>query len=238
MISHVKAIAWRLLAAAAGVAAVLVACQAAIAAPKITFENTQVDFGTMGQGKSVDLVYRFRNTGDQELTIGNIHASCGCTNATAAKRSLKPGEASEIRAKFNSGTFRGKITKTITVETNDPDNRTVQLTVVGYVKPSVEVFPQSINFGTLKKGRTFQQTVVVKPENPGSFTIRSVDARAPFITVGQPVRSKSVPGAWELHVKVDPASVKPGRIYEMIQIRTDLPVQPLVVVRVIGSVVE
>lgn len=237
MISPVKAIARRLLVAALCVATAL-AAGAAIAAPKITFENTQVDFGTLGQGKSVDLIYRFRNTGDQELTIGNIHTSCGCTNATALKRSLKPGESSEIRAKFNSGSFRGKITKTITVETNDPGNRAVQLMVVGYVKPSVEVFPQSINFGTLKKGRTFQQTVVLKPEDPGKFTIRSVDARAPFITVGQPVRSKSVPGAWELHVKVDPASVKPGRIYEMIQIRTDLNVQPLVVVRVIGSVVE
>ncbi len=219
-------------------AALCLGAGAALAAPKISFENTQVDFGTLGQGKSVDLVYRFRNTGDQELTIGNIHTSCGCTNATALKRTLRPGEASEIRAKFNSGSFRGKITKTITVETNDPGNRAVQLTVVGYVKPSVEVFPQSVNFGNLKKGRTFQQTVVVKPEDPSRFTIRSVDARAPFITVSQPVRSKSVAGAWELHVKIDPSSVKPGRIYEMIQIRTDLPVQPLVVVRVLGSVVE
>jgi hypothetical protein len=237
MIFLVKATAKRLLPAALCAAAAMAAASAN-AAPKIAFEKTQVDFGTLGQGKSVELVYRFRNIGDQELTIGNIHASCGCTDATAAMRSLKPGESSEIRAKFNSGSFRGRITKTITVETNDPDNRAVQLTVVGYVKPSVEVFPQSINFGTLKKGRTFQQTVVLKPEDPSKFTIRSVDARAPFITVGQPVRSKSVAGAWELHVKIDSSRERTGRVYDMIQIRTDVPVQPLVVVRVIGAVVE
>jgi len=150
----------------------------------------------------------------------------------------QPGESGEIRAKFNSGSFRGKITKTITVETNDPERKTVQLSVVGYVTPAVEVYPSSINFGTLKKGKTFRQTLILKPQDPSKFSVKSVEARAGFITVGKPVPSKQIKGGWEVHVTIDASNAKAGRIYEIIQIRTEIPVQPLVVVRVLGSITE
>jgi hypothetical protein len=41
--------------------------------------------------------------------------------------SIKPGQSSSIKAIFNSGTYKGRVTKAIYVYTNDPKNSEVVL---------------------------------------------------------------------------------------------------------------
>lgn len=215
---------------------VLTAGAASWAAATISFSKTTIDFGKVGQGKVVDLVYPFTNKGNSTLQIGQIHTSCGCTAATTSLKSVNPGQSGKITAKFNSGSFRGKIAKTISVETNDTKNPHMVLTVTGYVVPAVEAFPGVINFGKLKKGRKFQQTVVVKPQAGTTVTIKNVESRQDFVKVGKPRKSTKVTGAWEIPVTIDASTAPVGRRSEYINIRTDAPGQSLVVVRVIGEV--
>ncbi len=206
------------------------------AAPKVDFGKTKEDFGTVGQGKTLNLRFPFKNAGNEELTIGQIHTSCGCTNAVASATSLAPGKSAEIRAEFRSGAFRGKVLKTITVQTNDPNNSLASLTVTGYVKPSVEFFPSAIRFGTLKPHKAFTQTVIVRPLDAKGFAITSVESQASWLVTGKPHKSSSVKGAWEIPVTVRAEGVPEGRAYETLLIRTNQKTtQPLIVVRVLGA---
>lgn len=103
-------------------------------APKIEFENTEFDFGTLKSGERIDHNFVFKNTGNSDLVIRRIRAACGCTATNPEKMVLKPGENSHITVTFNSRGQRGNQNRAITVITNDPKESSVVLRVRGTVE--------------------------------------------------------------------------------------------------------
>lgn len=99
------------------------------------------DFGTLKQGETTQHVFKFKNTGKNDLIIRKIKTSCGCTAATVGSKTIKPGEESSIKAVFNSRGKRGNQHKSITVTTNIPDvqGQAKQSQVVLLMKGVVEV---------------------------------------------------------------------------------------------------
>jgi hypothetical protein len=104
-------------------------------APVFKLETTSVDFGTMLQNTTKDVIFPFTNTGKRDLVINYVKSSCGCTAVQQGNKIVKPGESSSIRAVFSGGTFSGKQTKAIYVYTNDPKNSEVVLMLTGEVTP-------------------------------------------------------------------------------------------------------
>jgi len=47
--------------------------------PKIEFEESEFDFGTIEQGTAVEHIFKFKNTGEAPLVIVDAKSSCGCT---------------------------------------------------------------------------------------------------------------------------------------------------------------
>lgn len=103
-------------------------------APKIEFETLEFDFGTLKQGDKANYNFVFTNTGKSDLVIRRIRAACGCTATNPEKMVIKPGESSHITTTFNSRGQRGKQNKTITIITNDPNQSTTVLRVIGNVE--------------------------------------------------------------------------------------------------------
>ncbi len=56
-------------------------------------------------------------------------------------KDVPPGGAGEIKATFKSKGYNGAVKKTVTVETNDPKNRMVRLSLAGKVLAEVAVTP-------------------------------------------------------------------------------------------------
>jgi hypothetical protein len=221
--------------AIAGILAI-VCTSAATADPKIQI-NTKYDFGTVAQGAKVDMKYDLKNVGDAPLKIGPIHPSCGCTDVTATMNVVPPGKTAAIKAVFNAGGYRGKVTKTIAVQTNDPKNQNVQLVLSGYVQPQVEVMPSNINFGRLAKGKKFSQTVIVKALKPAGFQITGVETHSNIISAGPARKSARVAGAWEVPITVNSANANVGRIFDTITVKTNRESQGITIIRVLGSIV-
>ena len=73
--------------------------------PKMEFEETEHDFGTVEEGEVVEHTFVFTNTGDAPLIVSDASASCGCTVPTWTKEAIAPGEKGEMLVKFNT---RGK----------------------------------------------------------------------------------------------------------------------------------
>jgi hypothetical protein len=102
-------------------------------APRIAFDRTMQDFGTIKQGEVVSTTFTFTNTGRSTLNIRETKANCGCTVSEPEKTTLAPGESSILRVTFDSAGRRGRQYKSITVFTNDPTKPTRQLTITGIV---------------------------------------------------------------------------------------------------------
>lgn len=92
---------------------------------RITFTNSEHDFGRLIQGEKVIHVFRFTNTGDADLILSQVSASCGCTASKYTKTAIKPGEEGTIEVTFDSGGQRGIQNKTITVISNGQPQSTV-----------------------------------------------------------------------------------------------------------------
>ncbi len=103
-------------------------------APKIVFSQTEYDFGTIKQGDRVTYEYKFKNEGKSDLIIRKVKATCGCTVPNPEKMVIKPGEESFIKATFNSSGKKGHQSKPITITTNDPNNSSAILKIVGNVE--------------------------------------------------------------------------------------------------------
>ncbi|HOW10714.1 MAG TPA: DUF1573 domain-containing protein [Bacteroidales bacterium] len=98
-------------------------------APVFDIASKTVDLGKIPGQKANDVEFTFKNSGKSDLIIRYIKSSCGCTAVQQGVQGqgIKPGESSSIKAVFNSGSYKGKVTKAIYVYTNDPKNSEVVL---------------------------------------------------------------------------------------------------------------
>jgi hypothetical protein len=102
-------------------------------APVFKLDTNTVDFGKINQNSSADVEYFFTNQGKSDLIIRHVKAGCGCTALMPTENVIKPGARGSIKAKFNSGGYKGQIYKNIFVYTNDPKNSEVMLMIKGEV---------------------------------------------------------------------------------------------------------
>lgn len=105
-------------------------------APVFKVQSTTIDLGQIAGSTANEVEFKFTNEGKTDLVIRNIRSSCGCTAVQqgVAGQGIKPGTGSSIKATFNSGSYKGKVTKAIYVYTNDPKNSEVVLMLTADVK--------------------------------------------------------------------------------------------------------
>lgn len=88
------------------------------AATTIQWLDSTFDKGTITEGDKIEIVYRFKNTGENPLIIKDVRPSCGCTVAEKPLEPVAPGKEGSIKAVFDSHNKPGPNHKTITVVTN------------------------------------------------------------------------------------------------------------------------
>ena len=91
-------------------------------------DSTYQDLGKVEEGQVVDVAFRFKNTGDKPLIIGDIAVSCGCTTIPEKPKSpFDPGEEGVIKAKFDSKNMAGERLREVFVTANTINNRSHKL---------------------------------------------------------------------------------------------------------------
>ena len=141
------------------------------AAPVLKFDNPVFDFGKVFQGEKVRHTFSFTNAGDETLKIDRVRSSCGCTAALLSEKSILPGEKGEVQTNFDSARFRGAVSKTIYLYSNDQVRPTMQLHVKGKVMEIVAVEPAQVNFGEVSAGKTVSAKVVLRNQGGKPLTL-------------------------------------------------------------------
>lgn len=71
--------------------------------PYITFETPFHDFGTVKKGEVKTHIFKFTNTGKEDIKIDFVTVGCECTEIEWPEtKTFKPGESGEIKAIYNS----------------------------------------------------------------------------------------------------------------------------------------
>ena len=82
------------------------------------FYETKFNFGSVGAGKVMTHVFRFKNTGQNPLMIAKTDVTCGCTTPNFPLESVAPGSDGEITIVYNSEGHSGFQQKNILVHSN------------------------------------------------------------------------------------------------------------------------
>ena len=88
--------------------------------------------------------FKYENKGKTVVNIKNVNSSCGCTVATLKKNDVQPGEKGEVTATFKIGGRTGVQSKTVSVQTDDPNQPMVNLVLQATIAQAVEVQPSFV----------------------------------------------------------------------------------------------
>ena len=85
---------------------------------KIKWFGPSKNIGTVNEGDSILIKFKFENTGVHPLFISAVNTSCGCTNAQYSHEAVMPGMEDELSVIFNTIGQAVTFHKTITVTSN------------------------------------------------------------------------------------------------------------------------
>jgi hypothetical protein len=101
--------------------------------PHVVFDTTFYNFGSINQNDKIEHSFKLSNTGNSDLFIRKVSASCGCTAVQPEKTVIPPGSSTAIKVIFNAAGREGMQKKAITIITNDPKRSRTLLWITGNV---------------------------------------------------------------------------------------------------------
>lgn len=99
------------------------------------------DFGRVRYGDIPTTTFTLTNNTPNPLSLTRISTSCSCTQAKAEKTQLDPHESTKIIVSFNPAIHKddtdlGNLTRTIYIETNNPNFPQLTVTITAFVYKS------------------------------------------------------------------------------------------------------
>jgi len=214
-------------------------------APRLTIVEPVKDYGTVPKGDKLEWAFVVKNTGDADLQIIAAKPGCGCTVADFDKV-IKPGSTGKVTAHVDTTAFAGPIAKSVTLETNDPNTPTAQLTIHAIVKPYVEAYPAGFLRFNLLQGDADSQTLTLFSEEDDPFEIKSIEVpgdyvKATFAKIEKkedlaPNVGKAGQTQYKVNVTVGGPDAKIGPLADKIRIITNSKHQPEYMVSISGVV--
>ncbi len=137
----------------------------------IAFEERVFSFGSiLEKNGAVSHSFVFKNTGKTEITIADVHSSCGCIGKIVTKGPVKPGAEGNVTITFDPSYKSGFFSKEIIVFSNSGKefNRIwVEGNIVPAEHPVTDEYPYNFGnglylrlkvlaFGYMKPGETKQ----------------------------------------------------------------------------------
>ncbi len=132
------------------------------------------DFGVVARGS--DTVHRFaiKNIYKEDVEISSVRSSCGCTTPSIENRNIKTYEKAYIVAKFNTRTFTGPHSATLTVQISKPFPAQLQLRVHGNIRGDVVFEPGSVDFDSVSQGSELERTLTVTYAGRSNWKVQDV----------------------------------------------------------------
>jgi len=197
--------------------------------PKIKFKEESFDFGKIKQGEVLTHVFVFQNAGEQTLEIKRVHSSCGCAAALVTTREVVAGEKGELKVTFNSRGFRGKVTKYIYVDSNDPNHSTKKLSISANIEvppsPKISLDRYSADVGLFLEGQEMKTKTVISNKGELELIVNCSHKDAAFFSGGKEISFPlKIPAgkSKEVEIRIPPRK-KRGVIREYVMIKSNDP---------------
>jgi hypothetical protein len=206
------------------------------AQPQIKFNDTRHEFGDVPDGSFPTWIFKFVNSGNQDLTITEVKASCGCTSPQWTREPIKPGDSGEVKVVFNSNGYAGRpFAKNVNVITNAIENGQPKqefLFIQGKVVPKVIEPPQypvkfseqKHDLGTLKPGKKATWPVMIMNDGDSTLIVRNILSSCPCITFKKGDVTIAPHSSVVINATLATKGIAPKTLNENIKVATNIPV--------------
>ncbi len=193
------------------------------------------EFNPVLEGTEVINDFIIKNQGTAPLEILNVETDWGCT-AVSYPRQIPPGGEGKITIKTDTKKYGGRrIKKNISIETNDPEQPKLALTVTGEVEKLVTITPTRVRL-VGPAGQPLEEVVTIIPGEKYPFKIIGVKA-----INGKRIRySWSVvkgPKGLQYRLTVKNIKTGKGRYVDTISLKTTSKYQPVINIEVFGDII-
>src|SRR5687768_12794154 len=120
------------------------------------FSEFAKDFGTTPRGPVLMHYFTIKNTTNQAVQIGHPRVSCGCVSTSLLKNTLAPGESTAGLAMLDTRRIpQANVVKAVNVYVPflAPSYEEVTLRVQAIARDDLVMTPDTLAFGTLRKGQ-------------------------------------------------------------------------------------
>ncbi|GEM_PF-3147079 len=143
----------------------------AAAAGHVEFDSKVYEAGDVDLGEVIEHDFVIRNTGDEPVNLTAVRPSCACT-VPHYPPVLQPGEEGVIRIAVDTKTLSaGKLTKTVTINTDAPNAQRVILKVNMVLVTPLEFLPKALVYMRTVAGAGGEEEVLVRPHRKGMAVV-------------------------------------------------------------------
>ena len=187
------------------------------------FEELSKDFGSVPRGQVLTHPFTIRNTTGQTVTISGVRVSCNvCTSAAILKGQLQPGEETAVSVRMDSGKFLGVKTVYVYVTFSEPQYDEVRLWIQANSRDDVNLSPDTLAFGPIKKGDGPSKSVSVTFYGGGVSEITEVQSDSNYVQAQTgAARRNGNEVTYDLTVKLR-ASTPVGNWYTDVWVKTNV----------------
>lgn len=194
--------------------------------------GTRLDFGNILTGATVKRLVTLKNEGNEELTIKNVSAACGCTGTLLSNDRIAPGDSGILEITFDARKFSGLVTKAVTFHTNDPQQKDVRIVFSATINKIIEVEPEYLYFGSIGIDSVARRELKLK--NVSTDTIQIINIKSDPPIVHTSVTTKVILPGETLSVQCEFQPQKAGTQKGDFIITTDHPNLPTISLRFYG----
>jgi hypothetical protein len=181
------------------------------AAPRLTLSQDSWDFGAVWHPQGATLTLIVKNEGDAPLEISDVRTTCGCTLVETGRKSVPPGETTDIKVRYNSEGKQGHVESKVIISSNDPQRPTVEMKISGEVKRAVKRTPL---------GGFVIRTLDTEPGQTGTVRLEN--------QMPEPMKLRLSGSNLQDWLDVEIKEVTPGQVYDVVgRTKKELPPEGL-----------
>jgi hypothetical protein len=192
-------------------------------------DETEYEFGRMEVGEVRTHAFTIRNEGEAPLLLRKGPTTCQCTLSELEAGELAAGQSAKITLQWKPTAQAEHFGKGADIRTNDPQQRTIHLRVLGMVAPRMVVYPE----GTwpspdLLEGETTTITGLIVSPVVEEFQVTALESATPLISAEclpidpKQLESKHGLSGYRIRVSISP-QIPIGAFSFPLKIKTDVP---------------
>ncbi|MBP7149429.1 MAG: DUF1573 domain-containing protein [Acidobacteria bacterium] len=195
------------------------AAPCALAEPKAVLPERTFDAGDVEKGTVIEHGFVFRNDGDSDLRILEVHPHCGCTLVDYPS-TIPPGGEGVIKAKVNTKNLpTGVQSKTMNVVTDSAELERVVLQIKLKVITAIEFLPRREVYIATQPGKSERQQILVRPHAAGMKILGATSSSPLFSVKLEPAQASS-----KASVIASPLLPREGDVWVTITVAGDAPI--------------